>query len=74
MSVTPVPPDRCGHFASMVIEQEESGCLGIFFRRFAYLYLLVLFCHLGQHSVHLYPDEHHQTYHVEPGQKDYASP
>ncbi len=50
-----VPPERRSHVALMVIEQEESGILGIFF------------CHLGQHSVHLYPDEHHQTYHVEPG-------
>jgi hypothetical protein len=74
MSVTPVSPDRCGHVASMVIEREESGFLGIFLWRFAYLYVLVLFSHLGQHSVHLYPNEHHQTYHVEPGQKDYTSP
>ncbi len=48
--------------------------LGNFFWRFAYLYVLVLFCQLAQHSVQLYPNEHHQTYHVEPGQKDYASP
>ena len=64
MPVTPVPPDRCGHLASMVLEREESGFLSIFFRRFAYLYVVVLFCHLGQHSVHLYLDENHQTYNV----------
>ena len=58
-AVTPLLPDRCGHVAPMVIEREQGGFLGIFFWRFPCLYVLVLFCHLGQHSVHLYPDEHH---------------
>src|SRR5215216_615254 len=60
---------RCAFYC-----EKRSALLEIVFWRFAYLYVLVLFCHLGQHSVHLYPNEHYQTYHVEPGQKDYTSP
>ena len=25
MSVTPIPPDRCGHVAPMAIEREQGG-------------------------------------------------